>query len=46
MKVLLILKIGRGKVTNFSEVTKYFPDKRYLKRKPGVCSQKPEQIPG
>ena len=27
MKVLLILKIGRGKVTNFSEVTKYFPDK-------------------
>ena len=26
MKVLLILKIGRGKVTNFSEVTKFFPD--------------------
>ena len=27
MKVLLILKISRGKVTNFSEVTKYFPTK-------------------
>ena len=26
MKVLLILKISRGKVTNFSEVTKFFPD--------------------
>ena len=29
MKVLLILKIGRGKVTNFSEVTKFFPDENF-----------------
>ena len=26
MEVLLILKIGRGKVSDFSEVTKFFPD--------------------
>ena len=30
MKVLLILKIGRGKVTNFSEVTKFFPDEKVV----------------
>ena len=33
MKVLLTLKIGRGKVTNFSEVTKSFPDEIFLRRK-------------
>ena len=43
MKVLLILKISRGKVTNFSEVTKFFhyeifplfffPDKVLLQNK-------------
>ena len=29
MKVLSILKIRRGKVTNFSEMTKFFPDKNF-----------------
>ena len=31
MRVLLILKIGRGKVTNFSEVTKFFPDENFFR---------------
>ena len=29
MKVLLILKIGRRKVKNFSEVTKFFHDENF-----------------
>ena len=29
MKVLLILKIDRGKVTNFSEVTKFFSGENF-----------------
>ena len=40
MKVLLILKISWGKVTNFSEVTKFFPDEIF----PRLFF--PEKVPG